>query len=124
MAMTPFQKISLLYLLRSIARVLALGTVILIVLIAAGQGLPDLRSFPPLEVVLFISLVVMLIGLLIGWWREEIGAIMIFSGFAAFLVVERIESGTIRKGGIFMLFPIVGLLYLMYWWQTRTPHAR
>ena len=124
MAMSAFQKISLLYLIRSIARVLALGTVILIVIIATGKGMPDFRSFPPREMILFVSLVVMLAGLLVGWWREIVGAVMIFTGLTAFLVVERIASGTIRMGGPFALFPIVGLLYLAYWLQTRQPPVR
>ena len=124
MAMSAFQKISLLYLIRSIARVLALGTVILMVIIATGQGMPDVRSFPPREMILFISLVVMLAGLLVGWWREIVGAVMIFAGLTTFLAVERIASGTIRMGGPFALFPIVGLLYLAYWWQTRQPPVR
>jgi len=121
MALTDFQKISLLYLLRSVARVLGLGTAIFIVAIAAAQGKPDFESFPPREIALFVALVVMLVGLLIGWWRELVGAILIFAGLATFLVLERIGSGTIRAGGPFALFPIVGLLYLIYWWQTRQP---
>jgi hypothetical protein len=77
--------------------------------------LPDVRTFSRGEIVSAIVFVVMIAGLIVGWWRELAGALLILGGFFAFMVSEYVSSGDMGMGGIFMLFPLAGALFLVYW---------
>ena len=114
-----FSKISLLYLLRSIARMVSLGLLILVVMVIVGEGLPNFREFTRGEIADSIAFVAMIAGLLVGWWRELVGAVLILGGFTAFMAAEYVSSGDVGISWIFMLFPVAGALYLAYWWLTR-----
>jgi hypothetical protein len=119
MALSLFTRISLLYLVRSIARVFSFGLLILIVMLIVGAGLPDVRAFSRGEIVSSLMFVVMISGLIIGWWRELVGAILILGGFFAFMASEYAVSGDMGMSRIFMLFPLSGALFLVYWLLTR-----
>lgn len=115
MPLSFFTKISLLYLVRSIARMVSFVLLILIVMLIVGAGLPDVRAFSRGEIVSSLMLVVMISGLIIGWWRELAGAILILGGFSAFMASEYSVSGDVGMSRIFMLFPLSGALFLVYW---------
>jgi hypothetical protein len=119
MHLSDASKISLLLLLRSIARTAATMLLILMVMIMVRQGMPDVRLFSRNEIVSSIIFLAMLAGLLVGWWRELFGAILILGGFIAFMASEYFGSGDAGIGLTFMLFPFVGALFLIYWWLTR-----
>jgi hypothetical protein len=120
MHLSDASKITLLYLLRSIARTVATSLFIFIIIIIVHQRLPNVRVFTRGEIVSSVFFVTMSAGLLLGWWRELVGSIMILGGFVAFMVSEYVTSGDAGIGFIFMLFPFAGALYLAYWWLTRT----
>ena len=115
MRISPFTKISLLYLVRSIARMVSFGLLLLVALVIVGQGLPDVKSFTPGEIVSAIMLIIMIAGLVVGWWRELLGALLILGGFFGFLASEYATSGDMGMGPIFMLFPFSGALFFVYW---------
>ena len=119
MPLSPFTKISLLYLVRSIARMVSFALLILVVMVIVGEGLPDARAFSRGEIVSAITFVVMIAGLGVGWWRELAGAILILGGFLAFMASEYAASGDMGMGRIFMLFPFAGALFLLYWLLAR-----
>lgn len=119
MPLSVFTKISLLYLVRSIARMVSFALLILVVMVIVGQGLPDVRAFSRGEIVSAIMFVIMLAGLIVGWWRELAGAALIIGGFLAFLASEYAVSGDMGMGGIFMLFPFAGALFFLYWLLAR-----
>jgi len=119
MPLSVFTKVSLLYLVRSIARMVSFALLILVVMVIIGEGLPDVRTFSRWEIVSGMMFVIMLAGLIVGWWRELFGAILILGGFLAFLASEYAASGDMGMGGIFMLFPFAGALFFLYWLLTR-----
>ncbi|MFA4947691.1 MAG: hypothetical protein WC674_04165 [Candidatus Krumholzibacteriia bacterium] len=119
MPLSPFTKISLLYLVRSIARMVSFGLLILVFMVVIGKGLPDVRTFSRGEIVSAILFVIMSAGLVVGWWRELAGAILIIGGFLAFMASEYAASGDMGMGRIFMLFPFSGSLFLLYWLLAR-----
>jgi hypothetical protein len=88
-------------------------------MVIIGEGLPNLREFTRGEIVDSIAFAAMIAGLLAGWWRELVGAVLILGGFTAFMAVEYVSSGDVGLSWIFMLFPVAGALYLAYWWLTR-----
>jgi hypothetical protein len=119
MRLSVFTKISLLYLVRSIARMFSFALFILVILVIVGEGLPDVRAFTRGEIVSAVLFVAMLAGLVVGWWRELAGGLLILVGFAAFMASEYVGTGDMGMGGIFMLFPFSGALFLIYWWLAR-----
>jgi hypothetical protein len=119
MPLSDFAKISLLYLIRSIARTISAMLLILVVMMIIGEGLPNFRIFSRGEIVSSVMFIAMIAGLILGWWRELVGAILILGGFLSFMASEYIASGDTGMGLIFVLFPLAGALYLIYWWLTR-----
>jgi hypothetical protein len=115
MPLSPFTKISLIYLVRSIARMVSFALFILIVMVIVGEGLPDVRAFSRGEIVSAIMFIVMIAGLIVGWFRELAGAILIIGGFLGFMASEYAGTGDMGMSGIFMLFPFAGALFFLYW---------
>jgi membrane-bound ClpP family serine protease len=119
MRLSVFTKISLIYLVRSIARMVSFACLIFIAMVVVGQGMPDVHAFTRGEIVSGIMFVIMLAGLVVGWWRELAGALLIIGGFAGFMVSEYATSGDVGMSGIFMLIPFSGALFFTYWLLVR-----
>jgi|WetSurMetagenome_2_1015567.scaffolds.fasta_scaffold31341_2 hypothetical protein len=119
MALSVFTKISLIYLVRSIARMVSAASLIFLTMIVIGAGKPDLRALPRGEMVSAGALAVIVVGLVLGWWRELVGAILVLGGFFGFLASLYVTSGEMGMSPIFMLFPLSGALFLLYWLLER-----
>jgi len=117
--LSVFTKISLLYLIRSAARMVSLLLLLLIIGFIAMEGLPKPSDLNGSERFLGIAFIAMTAGLAIGWWRELAGGILILGGFLSFMAIEYAASGDIGMGAMFVLFPIAGVLFLVFWWLTR-----
>lgn len=115
MRLTPFEKISLILLVRSIARVVSVALLLFVALVAIGEGFPNPMDLAGRESLLTVAFVAMVAGLIVGWWRELAGGLLILGGFAAFMIVEYIATGDAGMNWIFALFPAAGILYLVYW---------
>jgi hypothetical protein len=119
MPLSLFTKISLFYLVRSIARMVSFALLILVVMVIVGEGVPDVGAFSRGEIVSAIMFVIMSAGLVVGWWRELAGALLILGGFLAFIASEYAVSGDMGMSPIFMLYPFSGSLFLLYWLLVR-----
>lgn len=64
-------------------------------------------------IVLLAFLVLILSGIVTAWFREAMGGLMILAGYFLSLAFKEIE------GSLFYVVPIVGLLFLFCWWQSR-----
>lgn len=115
MHLTPFEKISLIYLVRSLARVLSVALLILVVMMVVGEGFPELSDLSTREIFLSASFVAMIAGLVVGWLREMAGGLLIVCGFGAFMIVEYVATGDAGMSWVFALFPVAGGLYLLFW---------
>jgi hypothetical protein len=119
MRLSFFTKVNLLYLLRSIARMTSAASLIFLAMVVTNAGKPDFRTFSRGEIFSTIMFVVMVAGLILGWWRELVGGILILGGFFAFMMSEYVVSRDAGMSWVFMLFPLAGVLFLAYWWLTR-----
>lgn len=70
------------------------------------------------EIPLILGMLLMLGGIIIAWFREKIGGIIAIGGFLLFLVYELISTGSFNAW-ISIIFPLLGLLYLFCWWNSR-----
>jgi hypothetical protein len=117
--LSTFTQISLLYLVRSAARMVSLLLLLLIIGFIAVEGFPKPSELTGSERLLGIAFIVMTAGLAVGWFRELAGGILILGGFLSFMAIEYAASGDMGMGAMFVLFPVAGVLYLVFWWFTR-----
>lgn len=69
------------------------------------------------EMTLMIGMIAMIAGIIIAWFREGIGGLLIVAGFVFFVAVELITN---KKFEVWFLlfFLAVGLLHLFCWRQS------
>jgi hypothetical protein len=72
----------------------------------------------PTEIPLFMGMIAMLLGIIVALFREGFGAVLIFGGFLFFVAQEVIKNQGFNAWFL-VIFPVIGLLFLLCWWQTR-----
>ncbi len=102
--------------LRWVARLLGVGAVLVFVILATGEGLPDPMVLGVDEKVLFSALALMLIGALAAWWWEVVGGLMIFCGYGWLWYIE----GSTPEP-VFSLFPLAACIFLIAWLLEHKP---
>ncbi len=70
------------------------------------------------EIPLIIGMLAMLLGIIIAWFREGIGAFINIGGFLLFFASELITNKGYNTWFI-VAYPAIGLLFLLCWWQSR-----
>lgn len=100
------------------ARVMGSLLLLLFIILAAGEGLPDYAELKVEEAFLFLALFTMLAGIITAYKWEAAGAVLLIDGFILFEVVEFIASGYFKFNFILLLFPVTGLMFLFYWWHS------
>lgn len=59
------------------------------------------------------------IGLILGWWRDEIGGAVTMLSLIAFYVWDLLRSGDFPGGPFFILVAAPGFLFLICWFWSR-----
>ena len=103
-----------LYALRWTARVLGLTSVAILMLFLLGEG--SLTRISPKEGIgLLFFPFGLIIGLILGWWKELIGGAIAVGSVAGFyLIYELLMNGSWPKGPWFAVFATPGVLFLLY----------
>ena len=108
--------------IRWFARILGALLVLFVLLSAIGGilGPPSQATvkISDKEIPLMIGMVFMLVGIVIAWFREGIGGLLIVGGFIFFVVVELITDKQFDVWFL-LVFPALGMLHLFCWWQSR-----
>jgi len=103
----------LLSVIRYIARLFSILLIVLIVSLSIGEGLPNPSILSITEILLFVALLVMLVGLVLSWQHEYFGGLLTIIGFILFFIVNYFSSGSLRLGFFFLLFPLTGILFVL-----------
>jgi uncharacterized membrane protein YkvI len=108
--------------IRWIARILG-ALLVLFVLLSAIGGIIDpppqtTGNVTKQDIPLMIGMISMVVGIIVAWFREPIGGLLIIGGFIFFVIVELITSQNF-DAWFLVIFPIVGLLHLFSWRQSR-----
>lgn len=108
--------------IRWIARILD-ALLVLFVLLSAVGGIIDpppqaTGNLTQQDIPLMIGMISMVVGIIVAWFREPLGGLLIIGGFIFFVIVELITSQNF-DAWFLVIFPIVGLLHLFSWWQSR-----
>jgi len=115
MALSQFDEKRIINLLRWLTRILGILLIFVIVLFAVGEGLPNPLALTVNEQLGFVALIIMLAGLILAWKFEGMGGLLVIIGYIFFCIIER----QILRQGVFFIFPVVGLSFLLCWWRTR-----
>lgn len=60
-----------------------------------------------------------IIGMVLGWWREGWGGLIAIASLAAFYLEQYFISGRLPGGPWFILFSLPGFLFVLSWWLTH-----
>jgi hypothetical protein len=102
--------------IRWTARALSAAMVAMVVIIAVGEGLPQLSELNFTDQLLFVTIFVMIAGAALAWWKDMIGGAVIVLGFAAFWIIN-----SHFPGDFFFVFGLAGLLHLLAWLLKAKP---
>ncbi len=99
---------------RWFARITGALLLILIAIFIIGEGFPNPMTLSQDELLLFIAVSTMEIGVILAFKWELPGCLLIIGGYVFFVIVER----NILPGPVFPIFFLVGILYLFCWWKS------
>jgi len=115
MTLLQFDEKRIINLLRWLTRILGILLIFVIVLFAVGEGLPNPLALTANEQLGLVALIIMLAGLILAWKFEGMGGLLVIIGYIFFCIIER----QILRQGVFFIFPVVGLSFLLCWRRTR-----
>ena len=104
--------------LRWTARILGGALLLFFLAFVLGEGFGQ-KSLSSTELSMFVCLGAMSLGILVAYWREMIGCILIFCGYAGFAICDR----SLNLDSPFVLFPVVAILYAFAWAAGRRSGA-
>jgi len=108
--------------IRWFARILGALLVLLVLYFVIGEliieGNLGTGKITPIDIPIIIGWISMVVGIMLAWFREAMGSVIIISGFVLKLVIELIVNQKFLPL-FFVIFPIIGLLFLFCWWQSR-----
>jgi len=103
------------------ARIMGALFVLLIVVLAVGEGVPHRFGRGGLslgEVLGFAALIIVVAGMLVAWKWETVGGLLVLGGWTFFVVYGR------QTFGLIFCWPLVtGLLFLACAWLRRRHQA-
>ena len=106
--------------IRWFTRIIGSLLVLFVVLMFLGYAIDpqDTGRITFTEIPLFIGMIAMLLGILVAWFNEGLGAALTIGGFLFFAAVELVIQGSFDTW-LLMIFPAIGLLFLFCRWQSK-----
>ena len=101
--------------LRWTARGIGTLIILLIAVLAVGEGVPNPLHPPTVVNFSFVALLVMLAGQVTAWWREGTGGALVLGGMAAFAVANH----GVKLNAVFAPMLVTGVFYLLCGWLAR-----
>jgi hypothetical protein len=91
------------------------GAVLLLFLVfAVGEGFGR-EPLSATETIMFVCLGTMSLGIIVAYWRELVGCLLVIGGYAGFTICDR----DFNLDNPFVLFPVVVILYAFGWILSR-----
>ncbi len=72
------------------------------------------------EIVMFVGMGMMIMGLVVFWFHELLAGIVVLSGYLIFVITNMISSGKFFSGWIITIFLILGVLFLITWFMKKS----
>ncbi len=93
------------------ARIAGILLVVVLLVFAIGEGMPNLLTLPIWDQIAFLGLALIMVGILLGWRFELAGGIMALVGFFLVFVSLFIGKG-LALPGFFIALAMPGVLYI------------
>lgn len=101
--------------IRWTARVWAIASIGLILLLSIGQMPPNRSEW--IGFVLYPAGIV--VGMVLAWWREGLGGTITVGSLLAFYALHFATAGTLPKGWAWLILAAPGLLFLWCWRRSQ-----
>ena len=98
-----------------LARVGSIASITLLLMLFAGEGLHPSEVAPRQWVGLFFFPLGVMIGMVLAWWKEGVGAAITLGSLVAFYLVYGYLMRYHIAGWAFIIFASPGFLFLMHW---------
>ena len=102
-------------LIEMLARVGSIASITLLIMLFAGEGLHPSEVAPRQWVGLFFFPLGVMIGMVIAWWKEGVGAAITLGSLLAFYLVYGFFMRYHIAGWAFVVFASPGFLFLLHW---------
>lgn len=100
------------------ARLSSLVVIAFILMMAFGE--PGRPSRTEMVGIAFFP-VMLCVGFLLAWWREDVGALIATLGLAGFYAWHLAARGQMARGPWFLVLWLPTLLFVASWWLRRRP---
>jgi tRNA A-37 threonylcarbamoyl transferase component Bud32 len=97
------------------ARILGTAWALMLLLFVVGEGSPALGQQPVRVQVEFAAMGLMVLGFMVGWWRDGPAALLTLAGWTLFHLAEQ----RLRMWSLFHVSGVVGVLYGISWLARR-----
>lgn len=98
-----------------LARVGSIASITLLLMLFVGEGLHPSRVSTSEWVGLFFFPVGIVVGMIIAWWKESLGAAITLGSLMAFYLVYGYFMRNHISGWVFIVFASPGFLFLLHW---------
>jgi len=96
------------------ARILSVASTGIMLLFFVGEGFNVRLKASEYLLFLFFPIGIYT-GMIIAWWKENIGGFITIGSFVMFYIIQYSISGRFPNGWTLLLFTIPGFLFLLYW---------
>ena len=108
--------------IRWTARAWAVVTLVIVVLLSAGEGV---HPGGPTELVgFFLYPGGICLGMVLAWWKEGLGGTVTVVSLAGFYILYLLTKGSLPPGWAWFILAVPGFLFLWCWTRSRRVHAR
>ena len=112
--------------IRWIARISGTLLAVYLVFTTIANLIMDFKSWDFIPYVYFVFFIILAIGVIIAWFKEKIGGIILIAGAVAgsiFSIIVGLNNPDFDLLDFIILaglpFLIAGILFLIYWWKSR-----
>ena len=98
-----------------LARVGSIASITLLVMLFIGEGFHPSSVTPKQWVGLFFFPLGVMMGMVIAWWKEGVGAAITLGSLLAFYLVYGFLMRYHIAGWVFIIFASPGFLFLAHW---------
>jgi hypothetical protein len=104
---------------RWIARAWSIVTILFILAFIIGEGFnPKLLTLKEWLGFIFFPFGIC-VGLIVAWWKEGLGAIIVIASLVIFYIVNFVTAGSFPKGWAWEVFAAPGFLFALCWYRSR-----
>jgi len=104
---------------RWIARIGSLLSIGLLLAFLMGETGDPAEITRPVWVMLLFFPFGVIVGLVLGWWKEGLGGLIAVGSLAAFYLLNTFVTGSPPRGPYFTIFASPGAFFLVSWWLRR-----